>query len=464
MTQPGAPSSLRPSPFRTELRATLALAGPLALANLLQMAIGATDVIFVAQLGQEALAAASLSVTLFMLVSWSLSGLTGAVAPLISAERGAGRHAVREIRRSVRMALWLAVISGTFGMAIVGFGSNIMLATGQDPAIAERADAFLDIIKWAIIPLIVSNVLRTFVSAMGRPVFATVITALAIGVNVLGNWAFIYGHFGLPALGLEGSALATVVTGFATVAAYLVAIRSDRRLKRYRLLGRWWRPEWRRLGEISAIGVPIACIVVAEGGFFGAAGFLMGRIGAPELAGHTIALQVAALAFQVPFGVGQAATIRAGFHFGARDRAGIGRAGTAALAVAFGFSFFAAGIMVLFPRLVLSAYVDVDAPANAVMVTLALQYLMVAAAFQLFDGIQAVVAGLLRGLQDTRIPMVMALFGYWVVGFGTAIVLGFFTPWSGIGVWIGLAAGLVAVSALLLWRWHRREILQLVPL
>ncbi|MFT4027635.1 MAG: MATE family efflux transporter [Novosphingobium sp.] len=451
------------SPFRAELRATLAIAGPLALANLLQMAIGATDVIFVARLGQESLAASALSVSIFMLISWALSGLTGAVAPLISAERGAGRHAVREIRRSMRMALWLAVISGGLAMTVGGFGETIMLATGQQPGVAAKADRFLDIICWAIPPMIAANVLRTFVSAMGRPIFATAITALAILVNALANWAFIYGHFGLPAMGLEGSAFATVVTGVATVLAYVAAIRSDRHLRRYHLFGRWWRPEWQRLRDILRIGLPIALIVVAEGGFFSAAGFLMGRIGAAELAGHTIALQIAALTFQVPFGVGQAATIRAGFHYGARDRAGIGRAGWAAVIVAFGFSFVAAAVMVLFPRAVLGIYVQINNPANAVMVGLAMQYLLVAAAFQLFDGIQAVAAGLLRGLQDTRVPMVMALFGYWIVGFGTAIWLGFYTPWAGIGVWIGLAVGLVATSALLLWRWHRREALSLVP-
>src|SRR6195952_4080283 len=192
MTQPATPS-----PFRVELRATLAIAGPVARANLLQMAIGATDVIFVARLGQEALAASALSVSIFMLITWALSGLTGAVAPLIAAERGAGRHAVRESRRSIRMALWLAVLSGGLGMTVGGFGKTIMLATGQDPGVAARADAFLGIITWAIVPMIMSNVLRTFVSAMGRPVLATVITALAIGVNMLGNWVFIYGHFGM---------------------------------------------------------------------------------------------------------------------------------------------------------------------------------------------------------------------------------------------------------------------------
>jgi MATE family multidrug resistance protein len=455
--------SVSPSPFRAELGATLRLAGPLAAANLLQMAIGATDVIFVARLGQEALAASSLSVALFMLIAWALSGLTGAVAPLIAAELGRGRHAVREVRRSIRMALWLAVLCGASGMALAGFGEDIMRATGQDPQVASRAGDFLAIVKWAIVPLIAGNVLRTFVSALGRPGFATLITALAIGVNVLANWAFVFGHLGMPVMGLEGSALATVVTSLVTLAAYVVAIRSDRRLRRYPIFGRWWRPEWRRLGEIAAIGAPIALIVVAEGGFFGSAAFLMGRIGQAQLAGHTIALQVAALAFQVPFGVGQAATIRAGFHFGAGDRAQIARAGAAALAVAFGFSFVAAGTMVLFPRPVLSIYVDIADPANAAVIAMATQYLMVAAAFQLFDGMQAVAAGLLRGLQDTRVPMVLALLGYWIVGFTTAVALGLFTPLAGLGVWFGLAVGLVVVAALLVWRWHRREPLGLLP-
>jgi MATE family multidrug resistance protein len=458
-------TAARPSsaPFGAELAATLRLAGPLAAANLLQMAIGATDVIFVAMLGQEALAAASLSVSLFMLIAWALSGFTSAVAPLIAAELGRGRHAVREIRRSIRMALWLAALSGVAGMVLIGFGRDIMLATGQDPRVAERADAFLAVIRWAIVPLIAGNVLRTFVATLGRPGLATIITALAIAVNVLGNWAFIFGHLGLPAMGLEGSALATVVTSLATLAAYVVAIRADRRLRRYPIFGRWWRPEWRRLREIAALGGPIALIIAAEGGFFGSAAFLMGRIGEAELAAHTIALQVASLAFQVPFGVGQAATIRAGLHFGAGDGAGIGRAGKAALTVTLGFSCIAAGTMVLFPRAVLAIYVDVADPANAAMVMLAMRFLMVAAAFQLFDGIQAVAAGLLRGIQDTRVPMVLALFGYWIVGFATALALGFMTPLSGLGVWIGLAAGLVAVSVLLLRRWWRREALGLAP-
>jgi len=451
------------SPFRAELSATLRLAAPLALANILQMAVFAIDVIFVARLGQEALAAASLSVAMFGLMIWCFSGLTGAVAPLIAAELGRGRHALREVRRSVRMALWLAVLCGLSGMAVCNFGEEIMLAAGQQPRVAEQAGGFLFILQFALIPMIGSNVLRIFVSALGRPVFATAITALAIFVNALGNYALVFGNLGAPRLGLEGSALASVLTALATFAAYCVAIRTDRRLHRYRIFGRWWRPEWTRLRELVHIGTPIALTVGAEGGLFGSAAFLMGLLGEAELAGHTVALQIAAFAFQVPFGIAQAATIRVGFHYGAANAAGMARAGKAALLAGMGFMVLPAAAMLLAPRFILSAYVDVNDPANAAMIGFAVQFLAIGAAFQLFDGTQTVAAGVLRGLQDTRVPMIIALSGYWLGGFVTAAALGFLTPLRGVGIWIGLAVGLVIVAGLLLRRWHRRDELGLIP-
>ena len=452
-----------PATLRHELKAMLQLAGPLALANMLQMAVYAVDVIFVARLGQEALAASSLAIALFGLMMFGFGGLTGAVAPLVAAELGRARHAVREVRRSVRMALWLAAICGGIGMAICLMTEQILLLTGQSPALAARAGGFMAMLMWALPMMIASNVLRTFVSALGRPVFATLITALAIAVNALGNWVFVFGHWGAPALGLEGSALSSIATAAATLAAYVLAIQSDRRLRRYHLFGRLWRPDWQRLGEIVRLGIPIALTVVAEGGLFSSAAFLMGRIGEAELAGHTVALQIAAFFFQVPFGVGQAATIRVGYHYGAADRRAAGLAGWAAVWIALAFMLVSAGAMLLVPRLILSAYVDVTAPAHAVMVALAVQYLAIAAAFQLFDGVQAVAAGALRGLQDTSVPMAVAIFGYWLPGFGTAAYLGLATPLGGVGVWIGLAVGLVVVAALLLWRWSARERLGLVP-
>ena len=203
---PNAAISTRDAPWRTELSATLALAWPLALANLLQMLVHAVDVIFVARLGERELAASALAIALFGLVMWAFSGLTGIVAALIAEELGRRRHAVREVRRSVRMGLWLAVATGLVGMAVCWFGEAIMLASGQTPALSARAGDFLRIIMWAMIPMVAASVLRNFVSALGRPIFATAITGLALGASLLFNWMFVFGTLGAPALGLEGAA------------------------------------------------------------------------------------------------------------------------------------------------------------------------------------------------------------------------------------------------------------------
>lgn len=452
-----------PQNFRAEFRATLGLALPLAAANLLQMLVHAIDVIFVARLGDAALAASSLGVAIFGLLLWTGTGLVGAAAPLIAAEIGRRKHSVREVRRTVRMALWLSLLVSLVFMGVCAAGGSIMRATGQDPALAERAAGFLLILMWGMAPMIAASVLRIFVSALGRPTIATAITFLALFVNALGNWALVFGHLGMPALGLYGSALSSVLTSAAMLVAYVVVIQTDRRLRRYHLFGNWWRSEWGRFIEVLRIGAPIGLTILAEAGLFTGAAFLMGRIGEAQLAGHTIALQIAALAFQIPFGVAQAATIRVGLAYGAGDRRAIALAGRASLGLGIGFMVLTALVMWLFPSLVLSIYVDVDDARNAALVGFAMQFLVVAAAFQLFDGAQTVAAGVLRGLQDTRIPMVMAVCGYWIAGYGTAIYLGFWTPLAGVGVWIGLAVGLVVVAAMLLTRWRLRARLGLLP-
>ncbi len=449
--------------YRAEMRATIALALPLVAANLLQMAVYSVDVIFVARLGPLALAASSLSVSILGLLLWSSTGLVGAVSPLVAAELGRRRHAVREVRRSFRMALWLSVLASLAVLLLCWAGPAFMLATGQDPRVAATARPFMHLLMWSAPPAIVAAMLRSFVAAMGRAAVATAITALGLAINVAGNYALVFGHFGLPALGLEGSAISSIVTTSAMMLAYVAVIVTDRRLRRYRLFGRWWRLDGARLADLLRVGLPIAGTIVAEAGLFSGAAFLMGRIGEAELAGHTVALQIAAIAFQIPFGIAQAGTIRVGYAYGAADRQGIARAGNSAIVLGIGVMALTAGLMVAIPRPLISLYVDTEAAANTALVAFALRYMVIAAAFQLADGAQAVAAGALRGLQDTRMPMAIAVFGYWLPGFGTAIGLGFYTPLGGTGVWIGLAIGLVVVATLLLWRWRRRGRLGLLP-
>ena len=452
-----------PISLRAELREMLRLAAPMALANLLQMAVYALDVIFVGRLGQGALAASSLGVTLFAMQAWPLMSLTGALAPFVAETLGredvSGRSDDTDatIRQTVRMALWLGLGTSVAVIAICGMGQPILLALGQPPALAARAGGFLLILRWAMLPMMLGNVLRTYASAMGRPTIATLISGLAVGINAVANYALVFGHFGAPAWGLAGAACASLITAILSLGLYLIAIRADPVLHDRRVFRDLFNPALAQLAELLRIGVPMAVTVVAESGLFSAAAFLMGLIGEAALAGHTVALQVAALAFMVPMGVGQAATIRVGFHLGAKDATGITRAGWLSLAIGVCFSATTASIMLFAPHLVLSAYVDTSAPANAAMMALAVRFLSVAAAFQLADGAQVIAAGALRGLQDTRVPMAIALTGYWVFGLGTSLWLGFRTPLGGLGIWIGLLVGLAVVAAALVLRWARRD-------
>lgn len=355
------------------------------------------------------------------------------------------------------MALWVALVTGILGMGLASLLGPVMRVTGQDPSIIALALEYNSLVVFSLMPMLLASVLRNYVSALGWPVFATAITALGIPVNAIANYAFIFGNLGAPEMGLTGAAVATIITSLITLGAYILVILVFPKLARYRIFYRFWRPDWKRFWLIVRIGTPIALTVAAEAGVFSAAAFLMGRIGAAELAGHIVALNIAALAFQVPFGVGQAATIRVGYAFGARDKDRIKLAGWVALTIGTGFMAFTALAMVFIPEPLLRIYVDIDDPKNAALVGFALQYLVLAAAFQLVDGLQAVAAGALRGLQDTRVPMWIAIFSYWVPGFGLAVVLGSFTDLAGVGVWIGLATGLAFAAVLLTWRWMLRE-------
>ena len=453
-----------PATLRQEMRALVWLAGPLVGANLLQMAVSAVDVIFVARLGTVELAAATLGVFLFNILMYALIGLTSAAAPIIAAELGRRAHAVREVRRSFRMALWVAAAGSVPVILILAHGESLLLLAGQDPVVASRAGSFLDIILFALVPGVAAGVMRTTAAALGRPFWAFVVTAITLGIAILANWLLVFGHGGFPAMGLEGSAIASVVTMTAMMLAYAAILVTDKRLRRFRLFGRWWRAEWPRFRDILRIGAPIMFTWFFEGALFGGAAILMGLIGVAEVAAHAVALNIAAVTFQIPFGIAQAATIRVGMGYGARDPLWIAQAGKAAILLGIGVMAFTASLIWLTPRLLISAYIQVDAAANARVVMLATQYLALAAIFQLVDGAQAVGAGVLRGLQDTRVPMVIAGLGYWVAGFGTAIALGFGLGWQGVGIWTGLAVGLLVVSILLLWRWHRRAALGLLPI
>ena len=447
--------------WNAEFRATLALAWPLILTNLSQIALATTDVIMMGWLGPRFLAAGALGANLnFAFLIFGI-GLITATSPLIAIELGRKRHSVRDVRRSVRQGWWAAIAFTVPAWLVLWQAEPILLALGQDPDLSRLATSYLRTFQWSILPFLFYLVLRNFVSALERPMIALWISAAAVVVNAFLVWTLMFGKFGLPAFGLSGAGIGTTLTNIFMFAGLAGLVYADRRFRRYHLLGRFWRPDWHRFREVWRLGFPIALMLGFEVTIFNAAVFLMGIIGADSLAAHSIAIQIASVAFMVPLGLGMAATVRVGLAYGAGDIAGIGRAGWTAYGMAMVYACFAAAVMILFGRELVGVFLDLDTPSNWPVIDLAVAFLVFAGIFQVADSGQAASSGMLRGLGDTRVPMLYAAIGYWGVGTPVAIYLGFWTGLAGNGIWIGLAGGLAVVAVLMTVRWLRRDSLAL---
>jgi MATE family multidrug resistance protein len=456
--------TIRPTPWRAEARATMLLASPLVLTNLAQSLIHATDVVLLGQLGPRALAAAALGVNLYVFCLIFGMGLLTAAAPMIARERGRRASSVRDVRRTVRQAMWSAFLLVLPMWAFLWHSEAILLLLGQDPGLTAEAQGFVRHLMWALLPAFLYLVLRNFLAALERPGWPLAVAVGAVIMNLVVNIALIFGvpQIGLPALGLPGAGIGSSITVTVEFAVLALIVVRHRKFRRYHLFGRFWRPDWPRLREVWRLGLPIAVTLTLEVGVFNAAVFLMGLIGTASLAAHQIAIQIASLSFMVPMGLAQAVTVRVGLAYGARDPDGIARAGWVSFILATCFMALMALLMWVMPHHLVGIFLDPADPANAAVIPLAVAFLGIAAWFQIVDGAQAVGAGMLRGLHDTKVPMAFALFGYWVAGMGTAVGLGFGLGWGGVGIWTGLAAGLAVVALLMLARWSRRERLGLL--
>jgi MATE family multidrug resistance protein len=450
------------SPWRFEGGALLALALPMIAGNIAWAGIAATDLLLLGRLGADAVAAGALAINLFNALLIFGMGLVTAAAPLIATERGQRRHSVRDVRRTVHQTLRAATLFVLPAWALLWESEALLRLMGQQPDLARSAGELMRGLQWALLPFLGFTTLRNFISALERPVWGLIVMVVAIPLNLLMGWALIFGHLGLPQLGLFGAGIASTLSSSFLFLALLSVILIDRRFRRYRLLGRFWTRDRDRHRAVWALGLPIAITLGFETTVFNASAFLMGLIDRDSLAAHAVAIQIAALIFMVPMGIGQAATVRVGLAYGRKDRDGVGRAGWLALAIGTGFALAAAAILVTTPRTLIGAFLDLSDPANSRSGALAISFLGVAALFQLVDAAQAVGAGVLRGIQDTRVPMIFALIGYWVIGIGVGVILAFPLELQGLGIWLGLASGLGVVALLLLIRWTMRDRLNLL--
>jgi MATE family multidrug resistance protein len=432
-----------------ELAETLKLAVPIALTQLGQIAMMTTDIALIGRLGSEAVAAASLAHTVFFVCFTVGMGLISAVAPLAAQAFGAGR--AHQVRRSLRVGLWAVLFISLPMMALSFRGEQILLALGQAPVAAGLAQQYLLGLTWSILPGLWFLAIRGFMSAVNRPEPILWITLAAIPANALLVYLLLYGGWGLPQLGLFGAGLATSIVSFGTFLAGVWFAARRRPFRKYHVFGHIWRIDWELMRQLIVIGAPISIAFLLEYGLFGAAGLLMGLISMTALAAHQIALQVAAILFMVPFGIGMAATVRVGHAIGRNDASAVRRAGFVAMLLGIALTAMLTLAVIInrfgIARIFLGETTD---PTAALSATL----LLIGATFFVADGIQTIAAGSLRGMNDTRLPLLFAIVSYWMIGFPCACWLGFWTPLGAIGVWIGLSVGTAAYAALLLLRFH----------
>ncbi len=433
-----------------EVRATVAVAGPLAAANLAQMAMGFTNTVIVGSLGSAALAAAGLGASLYFTVALVCSGILTAVAPLAAHAIGAGEN--RRAGRVAGAGLVLAALLAVPVVAALLTANRLLVALGYEPALAAEIGRFLGAIAWAAPGFLGFAVLRSFLVAASHSRTVMIALILCIPMNAGLNWILVFGHLGAPALGIAGSGCATAVIQwlmFTGLGSYALTASS---LAQYRL-----RPPLRggdEIGRILRLGLPIGGILGLEIGVFATTGIVMGLLGADALGAHQLVMNCISVIFMVPLGIAQAATVRVAVALGSGAPVAARRAGFVALALGVAYMAVMACVLVAAPRAIIRIYVDIDAPANRGLVGIALYLLAIAALFQIFDGMQAIAAGALRGYRDTTVPLLLAVVGYWGIGFAGGWLLAFPAGYGPIGLWSGLAVGLAAVAVMLTVRLH----------
>lgn len=430
---------------------TLRLAVPMMLTQLGQIAMITSDLALIGRLGEDAVAAAALAHTVYFVSFIFGLGLMAAVSPLAAQAFGAGD--LRRIRLSLRVGLWVALLISLPMMASPLYGEQILIALGQTAHSASLAQRYLNGLAWGIAPALGFIALRSMMSAVNRPQAPLWITLAAIPANFVLVYCLIHGLFGLPELGLFGAGLATTLVNLGTFVAALAIAAWRKPFADYHPLAHLWRIDWPLMRQLIVIGAPISFSLLLEYGLFSSAALLMGLISTTALAAHQIALQVTAVLFMVPLGIGMAATVRVGHAFGRNEPGGVRRAGL--VAAGLGIAFVAGlTIAIILGRYELGRLFFGGSQASAPTVELTAALLLVGATFFIADALQTIMGGALRGINDTRMTLVFAAIGYWCVGFPIAWVLAFHAGLGAVGVWIGLSIGSFVYAGLLILRFR----------
>ena len=439
--------------WRRELGELLHIAGPLAGAQLAYMVMGTTDSVMMGRIGTDALAAGGLGSTVAFMMVYVALGMLQSIQPIVAHGRGANDRSAFARTLAAGLLMGLAC-AGPIVLVLVEI-DRILVAIGEPPAIAHLAWIYECAFAWAVPAWLWNGTFRNYLAALGRTRFIMVVSATGCFVNLALNWMLIFGHLGAPALGLAGSGYATSIVG--ALMAIALALYAWRVGALPEGMLRLPLAELRDgIGEVLALGLPVAGQWSIEIGLFSGSSLLMGWFGPVALAAHQICLNLCSLTYMVPFAISTAATVRVGYHIGARSPRAARIAGFTALGLGISFMALAAVALVFFARPIFGLYLDAGDPALPQVQTVGASLLALAAIFQVFDGTQCVASGALRGLKDVRMPLVAAVIGYWILGLPIGASLAFRTSLGPVGLWWGFVAGLVVVAFLLALRFRRR--------
>jgi MATE family multidrug resistance protein len=448
------PDPVTPPRGEGHLRPILALALPLIGGHLAQFAVGLTDTVMIGWYGVEELAALTLAHAYFFTIFIMGSGFAWAVMPMVAA--AAGTSDDTQVRRVTRMGLWISILFGTAALPLFLWSGPILRLLGQAPGVAADAETYLRLVGIGLIPGLLTMVLKSYLAALGR---TQVVFWVMLGTAVLNavlNYAFIFGNWGAPELGIRGAALASVGVQTASLAALVLYTRAA--TPEYALFQRFWRADPQAFARVFRLGWPIGLTNLAEVGLFTASAVMMGWVGTTALAAHGIAITLASATFMFHLGLSNAATIRAGRAYGRRDARALSEGARAIIVLSFVLALLTVALFLAVPEPLVRLFLDPADPAGPEIVALGTVLLALAALFQLADGAQVMALGLLRGVQDTRVPMIYAGLAYWAVGIPASYLLGFPLGWGAGGIWAGLVLGLVVAGVLLMWRFWTRSV------
>ncbi len=440
--------------YRTHVRKLLTLGLPLVGANVAGFSIHMTDTIMLGWYSVTSLAAVTVAAGIWFIAFVIGAGFARAVTPMVAEAVEQGDDI--RVRRVTRMALWLSAIYAALLAVPFMYADAMLLAMGQEPAVAELGGTYLRIAIFGIFPALAGQVMRSYLGAIELTAVQLWITLIALLANGFVNYALIFGNFGAPELGVKGAAIASVVVQLVQMLALMAYVQAKR--PDVQLFRRIWKSDNEAMGQVFRLGLPIGLTSFAESALFVGTSVMMGWIGEIELAAHGIAIQLTAFMFMFHVGMTEAATIRASRHYGARNEPELRRGAIVAYGVSLSFGALVVLIYLLIPSVLVSLFIDPSDPARDAVLALGIVLLMLSALFQFVDAAQIVALSVLRGVQDTRVPMWHACVSYWVIGIPCSYIMAFVFDWGPVGLWLGLTVGLGMAAILLGWRFWAQSV------